>query len=266
MRKLTNTCIFAFTLICSLPCWSADTLRTKQDLALSSAETAIEKALMFTGFRDVFVKKDRGLKEALSSAQLIVGKDDESPFISDLIDSKEVWKIKFESVFLDYKNWHPDWVARYNPKTFYVLLEPESGALLKIFSVMDEPDSNIAPEPTASATTQWYQQRGDIFLSTVTEAPKFSFYEALEQASGSSPLKAKEIIAWLTMMKIQQDTIPHPVWVILGRGAPVVGIIEPPGPEYKKNRWVSYVDASTGELRSVGSAPPVGSRDTWNKK
>ena len=182
-------------------------------VALQTKEQALQRALAYSGFMQMpgFV-----VPQADSCVQMMAIKDSTTPFLSDSISGAERWVVTFDSVFLELGGWSAGTVSNQIRKTYNFVLEPSTGRLLKVFTTYHGPEADLLPMlPADSATVNL--SRNERHVSLVDSVPPLSFYEALDVAAPSNPLKAKEIQAWLVMFS-HHGADPVPCWIILGRG------------------------------------------------
>ena len=97
---------------------------------IESAQEAVARAFEYTGFREI---KDVSDSRADEIARLATAADSTTPYLSDTIDGLRVWEVRLDSVFLDLPGCHPDWVQKYNPKSFIALIDSATGRLLKVY-------------------------------------------------------------------------------------------------------------------------------------
>jgi len=91
-----------------------------------------------------------GILERISkSFERVDVNDDNTPFLHKQINGKSnVWRIKIKNVRLKLKSAIPGFKDRYVRK-FQVLVDPNTGHLLRITSTCDVNDPNMLPEPPA---------------------------------------------------------------------------------------------------------------------
>lgn len=223
-------------------------------IAIQTPQMAVDRAFAYTGFKELKRISGAALGEQVQLMSVVA---DETPYLSDSIVGKRVWRVKMNKVFLDLSNCGRQFVENQQPKNYEAWIDSATGVMYKIFSepVMNDPD--LAPEPPADTATAMMRSSGDIYLGFPTKPPAVSFLEALNNAAGSNPLMAKEIIAWCVLIS-DSDGSSMPVWQIIGRGIPPFEIHPRPHlPMYHRNRQRSTVDATTGNLLSVSNNPHV---------
>ena len=171
-----------------------------------------------------------------------------------------VWKVTYDSVYLDFANWPASVLQNQRVKTYHVLIDSATGQLIRVYSRVQTPDPELAPEPPAIDVEMEMRLRGEPILGLPPSPPPISFYEALKHAMGSKPLAAKEIEASCYIIKLHADT-PIVVWSIIGRGIEFVELHPHPGlPKYKRNRGRSLINAVTGQLIFMDNFPRIKSQ------
>ncbi len=225
------------------------------DPAVESAAEALQVLYAYTGFPELNAIP---AKAAGDYASLTAFSDSTGLFLSDSLKERRVWRINLPPVFLDLPDWSDDWVRRYNPKDFVAFIDSTTGKLVSIFSVASASEATLPPLSARRAA----EQAEDLWLGLPDDLPKCKFLQALNFAVGSSPLKAKQIIAYYVAIR-DRDSIGQVqlVWDVIGRGVPLP---KPPafagesGPPLPEDRCIvrTLVDARTGKpLYSVTVLP-----------
>jgi len=188
--------------------------------------------------------------------------DDNTPFLYRQIKGKKnVWRIEIKNVRLKLKSVWPRYKDKYL-RNFEVLVDPNTGHLLRIRSKFDGYDPNMLPEPTAEWAEARLRGAGyEIYHGLPDEPPEISFIQALN-AIGGHPLLAKEIYA-LYVMESKMKSQPRPVWAITLRGIPPLHFITvPPGvsqdklpPIWQRNHFRYVVNAVTGKVLFATTTP-----------
>lgn len=192
--------------------------------------------------------------------------DDNTPFLHRQINGKKnVWRIEIKNVRLKLKSVWPRYKDNYL-RNFEVLVDPNTGHLLRIRSKFDGYDPNMLPEPPAEWAEARIRGAGyEIYHGFPAEPPKISFLEALDaiMTKGvTSPLLAKEIYASY-VMESEMKSQPRPVWAITLRGIPPLQTITvPPGvskdklpPIWQRNHIRFVVNAVTGKVLFANTSP-----------
>ncbi|RLD06311.1 MAG: hypothetical protein DRI32_02810 [Chloroflexi bacterium] len=231
--------------------WPEDTL---EDAVIKNADEAYRQALVFTGFERTW--DTSGIKTG-QIAKLVIGKDRMTPFLSERIDSQEVWQITFEDVFLDfYGLCVPSAVADQYIKTYQVLLDPKTGELLRIKTVYSGGERTWFDEPPVAVAEQQLLGRGDAKYFPTRTPPATDFYEALSLAHASNPLQAKELIATL-LVSTKGRLEGRPAWYIVGRGLPPRQKTWMDGGLDSTDHVRSVIDATEGRAVSFDNRPHV---------
>jgi hypothetical protein len=253
-----TSCLMLVFVLRTCPVWG-DTINDDSlpgMVAIQTPQEAVKRVFEYTGFNEI---KEFSKAQAEKIARLSIAKDSTTPFLCERINGAKVWEVTLDSIYLDLPSWDPDWVKKYNPKSFIALIDSATGQLLKIFSEYKGYDPDLVAEPPAKLAEQSVERWTDFPAGP----PKVSFLKALNAAAGSNSLKAKEIIAVCVMQSLSGDT-SEPVWSIIGRGIPAVpGILYPrnDAPLYTRNRSRSVVNATTGQLLFVTNRPQVEVRE-----
>jgi hypothetical protein len=230
------------------------TVLTPTPRTITLPEQAVECAYEYSGFDELRRVTENSLNEHVD---LVTIDSDETPFLRDSIVGKRVWRVRVPNVYLDLARWDKKLVETQKRKSYEVWIDSATGVLYKIFSMPVADDPDLAPEPPSDSATSKLRESGEIFLGFPSSPPLVTFLQALDAAAGSNPLVAKELIAWCVLIHNSDGTV-IPVWQIIGRGIPPVEIHPLPSvPMYMRNRMRSIVDARTGDLMEVVSAPPV---------
>jgi hypothetical protein len=214
---------------------------------------------------DVYVGKLTGfgtLEQITKAFRRVDVNDDNTPFLNRQINRKKnVWRIEIKNVRLKLKSVWPRYKDKYL-RNFEVLVDPNTGHLLRIRSKFDGYDPNMLPEPPAEVAEARIRGGGhEIYHGFPAEPPNISFLEALD-AIGGHPLSAKEIYA-LYVMESDMNSQPRPVWAITLRGIPPLHTITvPPGvsqdklpPIWQRNHFRYVVNAVTGKVLFATTTP-----------
>lgn len=214
---------------------------------------------------DAYVDKLTGfgtLEQITKSFRRVDVNDDNTPFLHRQINGKKnVWRIEIKNVRLKLKSVWPRYKDKYL-RNFEVLVDHNTGHLLRIRSKFDGYDPNMLPEPPAEWAEARLRGTGyEIYHGFPAEPPKISFLEALNSIGGH-PLSAKEIYA-LYVMESKMKSQPRPVWAITLRGIPPLHFITvPPGvskdklpPIWQRNHFRYVVNAVTGKVLFATNSP-----------
>ncbi|RLD06312.1 MAG: hypothetical protein DRI32_02815 [Chloroflexi bacterium] len=225
---------------------------------ITSPKAALERALAYTGLEQTM--DTSGIK-AEQVAKLVIAKDSTTPFFSEMIDGQEVWCVTFPDVKLDLEGWYPSVIANQCPKTFEVLIEPTTGALLRVLAWCETGRSDMRLEPPADYAEESIRWSGDVYDDVVAKPPQVSLFEALGAAVLSSPVTAKELHA-VCVLYTEGGRKDCPVWAITGRDVPIIELGGPFGndPENrlkrpKRGRTRSLIDATDGSFIQAVSRP-----------
>lgn len=221
---------------------------------IANAADAISNAFKVMGF--VETNKDALLEQGV--AVQVLARDSLTPFLNQHIDNKIVWRVFLSDIEIRPKSAKMSGSAKKTGRDFEVLLDPETGAVLRIYSAPLKNDTNVWNEPLSEIAEQKLRRNQEIYHGFPSILPEISLLEALEAAVGCKPFVANEIIAQLVMHS-NSGTEPKPVWCITCRGIPpVVGSARSAkAPVQFRNRARCVVDATTGEWMYMTSNPQV---------
>ena len=217
---------------------------------------AFNRAYLYTGFKEIKSMTPTAAS-AMATCQRL--ERDNTPFLSDSINGRAVWIVELRNVRLDLPSWNSNWVDEYNPKSFTAIIDSVTGRLLNIYTSVPSDDPNLAPEPPADTAAAMMRQTGEEYLGFPSAPPQVTFLQALDQAGGSDPLRAEELLAVCVEHKDEylNGGKPQPVWCITGRGIEPLEFTPSNKPRYMRNRRRSIVDATTGKLLRITTIPPV---------
>ena len=157
--------------------------------AIETPEEAVERALEYTGIER---SKTYVSKSPEDIAELTRVADSLTPFISDTINSKEVWLVKFTNIQLQpFKETEPNDLY---PKDFNVILDPETGNLLKINSSFFEfkADRRYEYPPELKIKDPGGLQS---FFGFPEDPPSGSFYDVVKVWHSNCTIGVKHISA-----------------------------------------------------------------------
>lgn len=225
----------------------------KSNWELMTEDQAVSAALAITGFS----RLTHYSVPSTEAAELVALQDDQTPFLHEQINGREVWQIVVDSVQLRMTS-----RSQSGPKmgrtdstfrVFIIDIDAVSGQLIKLYSVPDGDYPHKAPIPPVDVAEKQLQSRGprsEFYHGFPDTPPVLSFLEALKSLV-YDPFSANEIHA-LYIMHSQGGGTPRPVWIIELRG------IDPAprtmgGPERnasvsieKRNHRRTCIDAVTG--------------------
>jgi hypothetical protein len=201
------------------------------------------------------------LKAITKSFERVDVNDDNTPFLHSQINRKRnIWRVRIKNVRLKLKSAIP-WLKDRYVRNFEVLVDPNTGHLLRIRSKFDGHDPNMLPEPPAEVAEEEMRNSGnEIYHGFPLDPPKISLLDALDAVMGS-PYLAKEIYA-VHVIQSDMGSKPRAVWAITLRGIPPITRIGPSRvrakellPVWQLNHIRNVLDASTGKLLFATSCP-----------
>jgi len=218
-----------------------------EEKPLSTAEAAIAKALAYSGFD----KADGfdGLKSA--KAELVVIENDNTPFMVEKINGKNMWRVSFKNIPVGQGS------TIIIERDFEVTLDPETGKLIKIFSISDEVGSaDTLPQPSAEAAELFFEKGGLDFRGLPDKMCNVTFWESLQRVQIASPSVTKIIKAYYWDIAGRLKQYP-PAWLIIFRGIanplPNAGPVK--SPDWANNFMMTIIDAEKGKSVCAITAP-----------
>jgi|GEM_PF-2793535 len=223
-----------------------DTLAAAQHHTVSSSSDALDVAMRITGFEHGF---NATLLDSGTLASPAFVESLHVPFLTDTIAGHSIWRVTFGDVYVRLPIVVPKPMppGTQIPKIYDVYIDSVTGCIVKIQSRYDDTnDTTIAKDPPLHIAEYQMARSGLKYLGFVHDSPAVPFYRALDSARPSSPVHAKQIIAFLVYVDVRGER--RPVWSIYGRGTPPIhgsglGGNKPPS----SNRVWTLVDAITGE-------------------
>lgn len=215
---------------------------------LVTAEEALAQALKITGFKG---KMTVELATAEEIVRKVVITDDETPFFSDRINGHRLWQITFDSVDLRSDLSRSRRPSKWPLKSFDVLLDPETGQVLRIHAGYADKEDGVMSEPPAKLAEELLRESGEIYHDIPRMYSDITFFHAARAAIGCSPWSAKEIFAQYVLHS-KGDASPKPIWCITCRGIKRVQFTNW-GKGSTRERCV--VDASTSEWMFMTNRP-----------
>ncbi len=213
-------------------------INANDTLKIQTKEQAYSTALELTGFNK-FKNTQFNLALSEQNVSLVKFTDSTTPFISNEINNKNSWNIKFDTIYFETNG------KKFNYFSFStdIFLDEQSGKLLSIICKSGKVNNRkIYRLPTVEESELQLQHFGEKYHGLPDTPPKISLKEALEKCSGY--LSAREIIVSYVLYSIKtSDTVP--VWVIYLRG---YNPISNKGKEYQTTNYRYIIDATTGEM------------------
>ncbi len=177
---------------------------------VDSPEEATRRAISVLGVDGRRV----GSPEAVLTALL----EDKTPFLSDKVAERPVWKVRTANQRLELGP-EPRLLDP-RTRTFDTFIDPRTGALLKIISRWPDGIPSIGQDPSAVESARQLQAAGrEKYHAFARELPPVSFVEALEaiRLDGENPFLAKQLIGQYVLWS-RMDGAPRAMWVITLRG------------------------------------------------
>jgi hypothetical protein len=225
-------------------------------LKVKSASEAYDIALHYTGFE----VSDSAVRDEIErSAALITIENDQTPFLREQVNGHPAWKLEFSGVrFLDEQIEHR--LQQKPIRSFEVIIDAQTGLLLRIYSIRENYDKSISPMPSVDKAEDEMRRYGrEKYHGFPANLPSATFLQALQHASGS-PYLAGEIIAEYVVRSVMNNP-PSNVWAIDLRGIPPFPTVSHQGigivPEYQRNHMRSIIDGKTGNFMSCNTGPQV---------
>jgi hypothetical protein len=161
------------------------------------------------------------LEETTKSLALIDVNDDNTPFLQSQINGKKgVWRVEINNVRLKLKSAVPSFKDKY-VRRFEVLIDPNTGHLLRIRSTFDGNDPNMLPMPSAAIAEKQIRNNDEVYHGFPPDPPNMTFLDALDSVGArgmGSPYRAKEIYGSYVLRSTTFEPEPRPSWVITLRG------------------------------------------------
>ncbi len=205
-----------------------------------SRERAITRAVNATGLKLTPTKVEYGLAT-----------DTSIPFADLKVVKRLAWRVVFQGVEIFGRNQQGVQEKNPNISQISVLIDAETGALLKVASPKPLA-GGLSQEPGTALESRMIEECGLLMRST-SSMPKILFTQALGIADGFEPgvaVQAEEVVAYFGLMtdilRPQKNVNDRPFWIILAGGVslrfPSAG---PPGapPVSRANRAMVVVDA-----------------------
>jgi hypothetical protein len=188
------------------------------------------------------------------AAKIVIPSTDITPFLSNIINGKPVWKLNLEGAKLLIGTDQGE-VVMLKSCSLQVLLDPETGKLLSITSDSGISVPGLRPRPSAAwAEAQLLASNGERYIEFPGEPPNLTFVDALTIAwheGWGNPFEAKEVEGIYVTRSIGNDE-PKPVWIITLRGVQPMIAHTPPGgedpPLWQRNCSRNVIDAKTGKV------------------
>jgi hypothetical protein len=217
--------------------------------ALSTSEIAIAKAFQYTGFDRI----DRPGRRAEATAEIMTAGDENSPYVADEMSGKYVWNVHFGDIPVE-------WGTRViGNRNFDVILDAETGQLIKIFSIDDNAgSSDTLPQPTARGAEMNLGRRGYTFNSLPNQCPTVPFMQALNSVIIGNPLSTKILKAYYWDITNRGGPRPR-TWIIILRGMKSPMPSSAPGgenihPKYR-NAFMTIINSDNGVPEYSSTAP-----------
>ncbi len=224
---------------------------------IKTPEEALELALELTGFEN-YMKENILKSSAEDYVKKVVIEKDSTPFLNDQIEGRELWQIEINDVDLRHEYSISRGINYWRRKSFRILLDPNSGQIIKINSVPMVTDSICTLTLSADEETTYLKEKGKKYHGFPPRAPNISFRDALIAAVPCRLSIANEISAqYILYSKFGSE--PKPVWKITSLGVPPLHFSSrghvSSDEEVSLECYTCIVDAMTGKWESVSLVP-----------
>lgn len=217
------------------------------DKTILTAEIAITRAVEYSGFD----KADGYDCQKSVSAELVLAANDNTPFVAEKINGRNIWQVTFRDIPVG------QGTTKIRERDFEVTLDPETGKLIKIFSISDtEGSSDTIPQPSAKKAEEWFKARKYVFNQLPDVTGDLPFWQALQKVWIANPARTKIIKAYYWDYSDSNGRHPF-TWFIILRGIkdplPNAGPVKTP--DCGRNFMMSAINAESGILMYTVTAP-----------
>jgi hypothetical protein len=222
-----------------------------QQQAIDTESQSIARAMAFTHFNS--------LPGVSTSSLRIVVSEDNTPFLAKNIVKRQAWSVEVDNVSLKLKSAVPNFKDRY-VRTFFVVIDQQTGQLLRITSESAGTATDLRSPPTADTAETQLRASGETYHDLPLEVPKVSFLDALDAVLSrgkGSPFLAQRIRA-AYVIESDGGAAPRPVWAITLEGIPPM---QPHGrrptevPAWQRDHIRNIVDATSGAVLFATTIP-----------
>ncbi len=223
-------------------------MNTKQ--IIEDTSTAISRAILLSGL-DVVSDK--------ISAERMTLTGNKTPFLSEQLNGKSVWRVRFGPGSLKLKSSQPGFVDKYQ-RIFDVILDATTGQLFGVECKFGGAAEEMRPDPETASAERQLRAASEVYVGLPAVDPKITFLSALDVVltnGGGSPFVAKEI-AGIYVMDSEMNSAPRAVWVITLRGLPPYSFHGPAAetvPIWHRNHMRSVIDAMRGKFLFATNYP-----------
>jgi len=229
-----------------------------ENRVLHSAQMAVERAIEYSGFDE-----SGGFDNEISvSAGLTVMENDNTPFLADKYEGRQIWKVIFNDIPVG------QGTRLLRNRNFEIILDPETGKLIKIFSVSHEAGTmDTLPQPGARAAEMWFNDRKYDFAGLPDTMCKIPFWQALQMVIIANPADAKIIKAYYWNISGVRGPW-YNSWIIILRGTsgPWITHGHDQSPAWINNFMMSIIDARTGISKYGNIRGPYDKEDVKKRR
>lgn len=224
-----------------------------QSVKIEHPEQALDLALRVTGFAPR-MKRVPPASTASSFVDAFHVEDDNTPFLSDSVNGKELWRVRLDSVDIRPAQTIEEGYDLWERKSFEIEIDKASGRVIRISTTSKE--NRVAPEPGATSATAELTVGREKYWGFLDSIPDVSLLEALNRAVGCMPLGATEIVAQCVLYS-EGNEPPRPAWIITSRGIPQIqfGAFDKQTPDDSLDRARCVVDATNGVWLRMTNIP-----------
>lgn len=227
---------------------SNNNLKTGQ-LRLEKAEQAAKRALEFTGLES---RIGTHTAAAFVKVEKVIINSDVTPSLSNRINGREIWRVLYTDVDFRRPLLLNDSNVT-NLRDIEILLDPETGQLLRIIVSSSNLDSTLLPELSVQKVEAQVRLSNEIFHDFLDGLPEVRFIDAVFVGVGCMPWAANMIIAQLITQSNLDGEI-NSVWHFICIDVPIT--LATFGGTYRDvDRARCVVDATTGVWLEMSSAP-----------
>lgn len=238
--RIARTLSYWLILLATVSALQASAATTEQPIDSAAAVTAAFETMGL----DTLSEQDKNSRLVSVSQEKLA--DSTTPFISDLLDGRSVWAVRFQNVPI--RSHHDS--TSVTQRDFRVFLDQSTGLPIKVVSQIEDYDEAYWHKAPADTATLHLMRTSERYHGLPSKPPTIEVVDAIRRTQWN--LTHAEEITLLYVMYSNMGRDPIRVWDVYFWGVPFAHF---PGPRYRTEFGRCTVNAENGNALGCGNSP-----------
>ncbi len=238
--RIEKTFSYWLILLATVSALQASAATAQQPIDSAAAVTAAFETMGL----DTLDEQDKNSRLVSVSQEKLA--DSTTPFISDLLDGRSVWAVRFQNVPI--RSYHDSTAV--TQRTFTVYLDQSTGLPIKVVSQIEDYDEAYWHKAPADTATLHLMRRSQEYLGLPETPPILSALEVITRIERNLAPAEEIVLLYVLFSNMGRD--PIRVWDVYFWG---VRFAHYPGPRYRTHYGRCTINAQTGEYHGCCNSP-----------